>query len=269
MRSRLYLVLDLETVPDSELQPAPPRADQPPRKGLPAPLHHKVVCFAAAWAEYGSERIARPDPSSAWGTTWDAAYGDERDLLCQLSYLLSELDPCVVTFSGRRFDMQVLAARCFRNKVALPWYYNQPRFQSPRYRYSEERHLDLCDVLSDYGAGTMGSLDAWARACGMPGKDAFPGVDGSHVEQMIADGRLEDVAKYCVSDVVQLLAVFHRWRLLTGAASPEDHDDAQRALLVRARGGDAFVGSWAERIRDEELLVRAPSEARREPEAAE
>ena len=51
-----------------------------------------------------------------------------------------------------------------------------------RYRFSEEGHLDLCDVISDHGAAKMTSLDGASRTIGLPGKD---GVDGSQVEGLV------------------------------------------------------------------------------------
>src|SRR6266571_4794463 len=75
-------------------------------------------------------------------------------------------------FPPVHLHLPVLALRSLRHGVAMSWYY-QGRV---RHRYTEEGHLDLCDMLSDHGAARQVSLDAVARLIGLPGKI---GVDGS------------------------------------------------------------------------------------------
>ena len=87
------------------------------------------------------------------------------------------------------------------------WYY---RGDGYRYRFSEEGHLDLCDVISDHGAAKMTSLDGAARTIGLPGKD---GVDGSQVEGLWNAGELDSLRRYCLCDVAQTAFLFLRYRL--------------------------------------------------------
>ena len=68
--------------------------------------------------------------------------------------------PHVVTWNGRGFDLPVLALRALRFGLDFRWYY---RGEGYRYRFTEEGHLDLCDVISDHGAARMTSLDGAAR----------------------------------------------------------------------------------------------------------
>ena len=75
----------------------------------------------------------------------------------------------MVTWNGRGFDLPVLALRAFRFGLDFRWYY---RGEGYRYRFSEEGHLDLCDVISDHGAAKMTSLDGAARPSGCPGRTA-------------------------------------------------------------------------------------------------
>ncbi len=62
---------------------------------------------------------------------------------------MTKWKPQVVTWNGRGFDLPVLALRGLRFGLDFGWYY---RGEGYRYRFSEEGHLDLCDVLSDHGA---------------------------------------------------------------------------------------------------------------------
>ena len=93
--------------------------------------------------------------------------------------------------------------------MPLRFYYQDHDY---RYRYSEAGHLDLADMLTDYGASrSTGGLDAMARLIGLPGK---VGVDGSQVEGLYNAGQLELIKNYCLSDVAQTAFLFLRFRLL-------------------------------------------------------
>ena len=121
----------------------------------------------------------------------------------------------------------MLALRALRHGLDFSWYY---RGEGYRYRYSEEGHLDLCDVLSDHGAARMTSLDGAARLIGLPGKD---GVDGSQVEGLFHAGQIEALRHYCLSDVAQTAFLFLRYRLVAGDI---DRDGYRRAATRPARG---------------------------------
>jgi len=98
---------------------------------------------------------------------------------------MAKWKPQVITWNGRGFDLPVLALRALRFGLDFRWYY---RGEGYRYRFSEEGHLDLCDVIADHGAAKMTSLDGAARIVGLPGKD---GVDGSQVEALFHAGQMD------------------------------------------------------------------------------
>jgi len=112
--------------------------------------------------------------------------------------------------------------------VQFPAYY-AGRSGGPdyRYRFSDEGHMDLADVLTDYGASRMPSLSALAQLVGMPGK---MDVDGSQVESMFAHGRYTEIRDYCLHDVVQTAFVFLRTELLRGRLTPPEYRERAQAL---------------------------------------
>jgi 3'-5' exonuclease len=208
-----YLVLDIETVPDPALHEASSSTGFPP-----LPVHRPVV-LGVVWldASYRLKKI---------GVLGEDR--DERGMLTAFSSFVEKHQPDLVTFNGRGFDLPVLVLRALRHGVPMPWYY-QGRL---RHRYTEEGHVDLCDLLSDHGAARSVSLDAVARLVGLPGK---VGVDGSQVEQLWKTGQLEAIKRYCLADVAQTALLFLRFRMLQGVLAPDECRDRTAELIAGLR----------------------------------
>ncbi len=215
--ARSFLVLDIETVPDPELV-----WDAAVDGFPPPPFHHHSLRKLGA---FGGEEDAPPDESK---------------VLEEFADFVGDRHPTLVTFNGRRFDLPVLANRMLKHGVPFPAYY-AGRSGGPdyRYRYNDEGHLDLADVMTDFGASRMPSLDALAQLVGMPGK---MGVDGSKVQSMHEHGRHAEIRDYCLHDVVQTTFVFLRAELLRGRLSPEDYR-VRAALLWDALAQDPRVAA--------------------------
>ena len=116
------------------------------------------------------------------------------------------------------------------------------KFNSYLGRY-HTRHLDLMDVLSMYQPRATAGLDAMARLCGFPGK---LGMDGSEVHAAIVAGKLDDVRRYCETDVMNTYLVFLRFRLMRGELSAGEH--AQEVSLARERIAAIGAPHWLEFI---------------------
>lgn len=215
--ARSFLVLDIETVPDPEL------VWDAAVGGFPPAPFHQVVALGVLWldSDYALQKLG------AFGGEENAP-PDESKVLQEFADFIGKRHPTIVTFNGRRFDLPVLANRMLKHGVPFPAYYagrgGDPDY---RYRYSEEGHLDLADVLTDYGASRMPSLDALAQLVGMPGK---MDIDGSKVQSMHEHGRHAEIRDYCLHDVVQTTFVFLRAELLRGRMSQDDYRARAQAL---------------------------------------
>ena len=104
-----------------------------------------------------------------------------------------------------------------------------------------QRHLDLMDLLAMYQGRANAPLDALAQLMGFPGK---LGMDGSAVWGAFQDGRLEDIWRYCETDVVNTYLVYLRFQLMRGALTPAQHD--QQIAAVRAALGKIDQPHWHE-----------------------
>jgi predicted PolB exonuclease-like 3'-5' exonuclease len=94
--------------------------------------------------------------------------------------------------------------------------------------------LDLCDVLASFDGRSRVSLDGLARFLGLAGKPA--GVDGGQVAQLVKEGRIQEVADYCESDVVNTYRVWLRYELFRGGLTPEAFQASEDGLAAFLRG---------------------------------
>jgi len=242
-----HLVFDTEAILDPAV-PYVPRGDTKP-DFLPSVAHWQVVALGCLLFHDGSSaqnpglRVYTPERLGC-------VNGSEFDLLLKFASMFAnaEVAPRMVTFNGRGFDLPLIVARCFRHGISWPYYYNT---RDVRYRYSADRHLDLMDYLADHGAARASRLDAWAKLSGFPGK---VGVDGSEVERLVAEGKLEAVKNYCLCDVVQTAAVFLRFERLRGHLTVEGYRESAE-LLLGFIADDVRVKPVFERVDRERFLL--------------
>lgn len=212
-----YLVLDIETIPDRELF-TPPEQPTGVERPFPPLYACRPVVIGVMWigADLAVKKI---------GTFGEGK--DEAAMMADFADFMGKWRPQVVTWNGRGFDLPVLALRALRFGLDFRWYY---RGEGYRYRFTEEGHLDLADVISDHGAARMTSLDGAARTIGLPGKQ--DGVDGSQVEGLFHAGQLDALRRYCLSDVVQTAFLFLRYRLVSGDLDRDGYRHAASAMLA-------------------------------------
>lgn len=124
--------------------------------------------------------------------------------------------PTLVTFNGRTFDIPLLELAAFRYGLGLDsWLSMQgPNYTQPRYRYNLGAHLDLQDLLTNFGASRFhGGLNLAATMLGKPGK---MGVQGHMVQDLFDAGELRQINDYCRCDVLDTYFVFLRASVLMG-----------------------------------------------------
>jgi predicted PolB exonuclease-like 3'-5' exonuclease len=233
-----YLILDIETIPDRELY-APPEPPEGGERPFPPLFACRPVVLGVIWLEEDltCRRI---------GTFGEGK--DETAMMTDFADFMGKWKPHLVTWNGRGFDLPVLALRALRHGLSFAWYYRGAGY---RYRYSEEGHLDLCDVVSDHGAARMTSLDGASRVIGLPGKGS---VDGSQVEGLFHAGQLDALRRYCLSDVAQTAFLFLRYKLVAGDLDREGYRRAASGLLG-ALETDGRFGGLLDGVNRQRLLL--------------
>lgn len=142
--------------------------------------------------------------------------------------------PTLVSFNGRSFDLPLLELAAFRYGIPLKgWFQSGGKaYDQPRNRYNQEAHLDLHDVLTNFGAARFnGGLNLAASILGKPGK---MDVQGHMVQDLFNAGQTEQINNYCRCDVLDTYFVFLRCAVLLGWLTlEEEHErvEATRAWL--------------------------------------
>lgn len=244
-----YLVFDVESVPDARLIKAVryPDADFSEQEAVdaykaylleqsggtsdfvPATFQYPVcICIAKVKEDFSLIDILSLDephfrPKEMTRLFW---HGIE-NLYDHASY---------VTFNGRGFDIPLLELMAYRYGISAKRHFKD-KFAG-RFRFGT-KHIDLQDVLSNYGAIHMaGGLNLLAKVLGKPGK---MGTKGSDVPDMFRDGRLQEISDYCIHDVLDTYFVFLRTKVVMREITPEQEEK----LIKKARD---FVEGNSRRI---------------------
>ena len=133
--------------------------------------------------------------------------------------------PTLISFNGRTFDIPLLELAAFRYGISLPGWFNVAgkQYEQPRNRYNSETHLDLHDVLTNYGASRFtGGLNLAANLLGKPGK---MDVQGHMVQDLFNEGRLAEINDYCRCDVLDTYFVLLRTAVLLGWLKLDDEQN--------------------------------------------
>jgi 3'-5' exonuclease len=214
------IVWDLETVPDlaaaARMLEMGDESEADVRQALGSgfPKHplHKIVCIGGL--------IASRQPDGWRVDALGAPHIGERtegELISAFVEKIAQLSPQLVTFNGHSFDLPVLRYRAMVNRVSAAGLQLRPYFN----RYYDDA-LDLCDVLGSYAPGAKVKLNEISKILGLTGKPE--GVDGSRVEAMVLDGRIEEVARYCESDVLNTYRLWLVYELFRGAITNKELD---------------------------------------------
>ncbi len=260
------LVFDIETIPDlaglrrardvpADLSDAgvldwygQQRRAQTGSDFLPLYLQ-KVVAIACALRDRAGFKIA------SVGNADDA----EPELIRRFFDLVDKLVPQLVSWNGGGFDLPVLNHRALIHGVTAAKFWELGdddrdfRYNSYLGRY-HTRHLDLMDVLAMYQPRASAGLDAMARLCGFPGK---LGMDGSEVHAAVQQGRLDQVRRYCETDVMNTYLLYLRFRLLRGELSAGEY--AKETSFARERIAALDAPQWREFIAAWDASATAPS----------
>ena len=89
------------------------------------------------------------------------------------------------------------------------------------------------DLLAMYQPKNNAPLDAMAKLCGFPGK---LGMDGSKVYEAFLEGKLEDIRRYCETDVMNTYLLYCRFQKMRGGFTEPEYDQ-EIALVKETLGG--------------------------------
>lgn len=124
--------------------------------------------------------------------------------------ILKKYDPVhLISFNGRNFDAPFLMLRSSLLKIKP----SKNLMTGTKFSYS--LHTDLIDELtfysgSAYGATRRFNFDFFARAYGIHSPKS-EGIDGSKVSEFFHNGKILEIAEYCLRDVKATWELFKIW----------------------------------------------------------
>jgi predicted PolB exonuclease-like 3'-5' exonuclease len=233
MPEQSIIVWDLESVPDLMAaarmldlgQATETEVREALGEGFPKHPLHKIVCIGAL--------VASRQPEGWRVDALGAPHFGERpeaDLIKAFAEKVGQLRPQLVTWNGHSFDLPVLRYRAMVNRVSAEGLQVRQYF----HRYTDDA-LDLCDVLGSYVPGGKVKLDEVSKILGLTGKPE--GIDGRRVEEMVLAGQIEEVARYCESDVFNTYRVWLVYELFRGSITDKqlEWSEAQIREFVASR----------------------------------
>jgi 3'-5' exonuclease len=221
------MVWDLETIPDiggfaranNLIDKSPGEIRTAIGDDFPKLIYHSIICIGALVAtrtSNGWEVQAVGAPHVGQRT--------EKELIESFVNKISQLSPQLVSYNGCGFDLPVLRYRAMIHNVVAPGMHNRAYF----HRYTDD-NVDLCDVLSSFSYGAKVKLDELSRIMGLPGKP--DGIDGSQVEAYFNAGRIEEIADYCKSDVINTYRLWLRHELFRGRLDQNQFEYSERDVI--------------------------------------
>lgn len=226
------IVWDLETMPDlrgfARGQGLEGKTDEEVREALgdkfPKHIYHSIVCIGALIAHremecWAVDAVGAPHCGEC----------SEKELITSFVGRIFELAPQLVTFNGNSFDLPVLQYRALVHSVAAPGLSVRPYFN----RYTEHA-IDLCNVLSGSSSQGKATLHEICQVMGLPGKSY--GFDGGKVERYHREGKIQDIADHCETDIVNTYRVWLRYELFRGKLSEAEvqASEANLSEYIRA-----------------------------------
>lgn len=144
------------------------------------PCTGRIICVGVYWLELDRPRAY--------------CQQDEVELLAKFWADLAQIRPTrFVTFNGKSFDFPYINVRSAILGVASP----RDVVLDTR-RFATDRHFDVREALSNYDRYRKGTLEFFCEVFGVSSPKS--GLDGSKVGQYFDEGRLDEIANYCLAD---------------------------------------------------------------------
>ena len=131
-----------------------------------------------------------------------AFVGDEKELLTEFWEWLAGNEPeRYVSFSGKRFDVPYLNVRSAIHGL-------RPKVLIPNDRGTRGRHFDVREALEGHDRHRRGSLDYFCAIFSVPSPKTA--MDGERVGAAFAEGRIDEIVRYCLEDCRATAALYEK-----------------------------------------------------------
>ena len=196
------LIFDIETIPQSTLLPSQENAlktkveratknstDKSEYDGIRnkimavSPFFGEIICIGIMKVKETGEEVSR------------VLTGDEKTMLQTWWDILKHHKGLFVHYNGLGFDVPYILKRSMFHDV-LP---TNSQFLDTR-RFQKHPHFDVFQVICDYDMRNAISLDVATEFLGLKSPKGGE-VKAENVYQAYKDGRIQEIADYCLDDV--------------------------------------------------------------------
>lgn len=154
------------------------------------PATGAIICIGLLDTENGHERALY--------------YREEKKLLTAFWDVLGQNPPeLFVTFNGKTFDFPFINIRSAILGIS-------PSMPLPMRRHTTEPHFDVREVLAGNDRHRQGNLDYFCAVFDIPSPKEH--MDGAAVGEAFRQGRLDEIARYCLADCRATAALYERLR---------------------------------------------------------
>ncbi|MCX7879091.1 MAG: ribonuclease H-like domain-containing protein [Ignavibacteria bacterium] len=125
--------------------------------------------------------------------------------------LKKHLDICLISFNGRNFDSPFLMLR----SAILGIHPSRNLMDGTKYNY--KYHIDLLDQFTFYQPTNYFSptkrfnMDFYAHSFGVKSPKTEE-INGTKVKEFFKEGKIIEIARYCIDDVVATWELFKKWK---------------------------------------------------------
>ena len=132
-------------------------------------------------------------------------YGTEEDILIRFWKTIRDFKGLFISFNGLNFDVPFILKRSMVIKIGP----SNNNFLNTR-RFLKYPHFDCMQILADYNPGNYSTLKLACESLGIESPKEGD-IVAATVAQAFEDGRIEEIAAYCLKDVV---ATYHLYNIV-------------------------------------------------------
>lgn len=130
--------------------------------------------------------------------------GEEKDILLKFWKDIATFNGIFVSYNGLGFDVPFINKRSMKHGL-----FPSNRKFLKTYRFSQDNHFDVKDVISDYDRYAAPTLHLACDLLGIPSPKEGE-VKASEVAKAYAEGKIIPIAEYCVRDTVATYKAFKK-----------------------------------------------------------
>jgi hypothetical protein len=116
--------------------------------------------------------------------------------------------------------MPVLQYRAMKYGIDAKWIYSDG-YYNYNHRYSIEKHCDLLEMFSNFGASARVKMSEVCALFKIPCKN---GVESSNIQDLFKAGKISEIADYCEIDVITTYVLYLRFMQHSGKLSAEGYN---------------------------------------------